>query len=259
MRFSQLVVEQRWIKEIDINPLLASPERLIALDARVVLHGARDADEAAAAPGDPALSERIRRAVRRCTMAPGGRSCARSGRKTSRCWSRFHETLSERERLLALSSSTLQPEPADRPRAADAHLLHRLRPRTGAGRRGADAAGRAEIMAVGRLSRTAPDGGGVLAPGRRPSPGAGPGIGAAAAADRDRPREGLRRSPPKFPRERCDAGRLPQARLRDAGRAAGPHHRGGARAVARAGRADNALTRPGHLLIRPLEEQRVLR
>ncbi len=38
VRFSQLVIEQRWISEIDINPLLASPERLIALDARVVLH-----------------------------------------------------------------------------------------------------------------------------------------------------------------------------------------------------------------------------
>ncbi len=38
VRFSQLVVEQRWIKEIDINPLLASPERLLALDARVVVH-----------------------------------------------------------------------------------------------------------------------------------------------------------------------------------------------------------------------------
>ncbi|MBK6849265.1 MAG: bifunctional acetate--CoA ligase family protein/GNAT family N-acetyltransferase [Proteobacteria bacterium] len=38
VRFSQLVVEQRWIKEIDINPLLASPQGLIALDARVVLH-----------------------------------------------------------------------------------------------------------------------------------------------------------------------------------------------------------------------------
>jgi acetyltransferase len=38
VRFSQLVVEQRWISELDINPLLASPERLIALDARVVLH-----------------------------------------------------------------------------------------------------------------------------------------------------------------------------------------------------------------------------
>ena len=38
VRFSELVVEQPWIKEIDINPLLASHERLLALDARVVLH-----------------------------------------------------------------------------------------------------------------------------------------------------------------------------------------------------------------------------
>jgi len=53
VRFGQLVVEQRWIKEIDINPLLATPALardpkqvasegetggLIALDARVVLH-----------------------------------------------------------------------------------------------------------------------------------------------------------------------------------------------------------------------------
>jgi acetyltransferase len=38
VRFSQLVVEQPWIAEMDINPLLASHERLIALDARVVLH-----------------------------------------------------------------------------------------------------------------------------------------------------------------------------------------------------------------------------
>jgi acetyltransferase len=38
VRFSELVIENPWIKEIDINPLLASPERLLALDARVVLH-----------------------------------------------------------------------------------------------------------------------------------------------------------------------------------------------------------------------------
>jgi acetyltransferase len=38
VRFSQLVTEQRLIKEIDINPLLASPERVLALDARVVLY-----------------------------------------------------------------------------------------------------------------------------------------------------------------------------------------------------------------------------
>jgi acetyltransferase len=39
VRFSQLVVEQKWIKEVDINPLLASPDRLLALDARVIVHG----------------------------------------------------------------------------------------------------------------------------------------------------------------------------------------------------------------------------
>ena len=39
VRFSHLVVEQKWVKEVDINPLLASPERLLALDARVIVHG----------------------------------------------------------------------------------------------------------------------------------------------------------------------------------------------------------------------------
>ena len=39
VRFSYLVVEQPWIKELDINPLLASPDRLLALDARVIVHG----------------------------------------------------------------------------------------------------------------------------------------------------------------------------------------------------------------------------
>jgi acetyltransferase len=38
VRFSQLVIEQPWISEIDINPLLVSSERIFALDARVVLH-----------------------------------------------------------------------------------------------------------------------------------------------------------------------------------------------------------------------------
>jgi acetyltransferase len=45
VRFSQLVVEQLWIKEIDINPLLASSDRLVALDARVVLHGSELTEE----------------------------------------------------------------------------------------------------------------------------------------------------------------------------------------------------------------------
>ena len=36
--FSYLVAEQPWIKEIDINPVLAGPEGIIALDARVLVY-----------------------------------------------------------------------------------------------------------------------------------------------------------------------------------------------------------------------------
>ena len=38
VRFSKMIVERPRIKEVDINPLLASPEGLVALDARVILH-----------------------------------------------------------------------------------------------------------------------------------------------------------------------------------------------------------------------------
>lgn len=38
VNFSFLVVEQPWIKEIDINPLLVSADNIIALDARIILH-----------------------------------------------------------------------------------------------------------------------------------------------------------------------------------------------------------------------------
>jgi acetyltransferase len=38
VRFGDLVADQRWIREIDINPLLATPTGAVALDARVVLH-----------------------------------------------------------------------------------------------------------------------------------------------------------------------------------------------------------------------------
>jgi len=41
VRFSYLVAEQELVKELDINPLLASPDHLLALDARVVLHDLR--------------------------------------------------------------------------------------------------------------------------------------------------------------------------------------------------------------------------
>ena len=43
--FSQLVAEQPWIKEIDINPMFASADDLVALDARVILHDAKTEED----------------------------------------------------------------------------------------------------------------------------------------------------------------------------------------------------------------------
>jgi acetyltransferase len=50
VKFSQLVVEQPQIQEIDINPLLVSEERLSALDARIVLHPAQTPDDQLSRP-----------------------------------------------------------------------------------------------------------------------------------------------------------------------------------------------------------------
>jgi len=44
VRFSRLVVEQPWIKAIEINPLLASSSGFLALDARVIAHGPETAE-----------------------------------------------------------------------------------------------------------------------------------------------------------------------------------------------------------------------
>ena len=50
VQFSKLVIEQKWIKECDINPLLASPDQLIALDARIILQDSGEHVDAAIRP-----------------------------------------------------------------------------------------------------------------------------------------------------------------------------------------------------------------
>jgi len=94
VRFSSLVAEQRCIAEIDINPLLASPDGLIALDARVVVHGpevSRDQIPKTAVRAYPA------RYVAPWTMKDGGHVTMRPIRPEDEpLMVRFHETLSER-------------------------------------------------------------------------------------------------------------------------------------------------------------------
>ncbi len=94
VRFSQLVVEQPWIKEIDINPLLASPEGLVALDARIVLHDAGVADDAAADARDPPLPVQY---VGPWTLKNGTEVTIRPIRPEDEpLMARFHQTVSER-------------------------------------------------------------------------------------------------------------------------------------------------------------------
>jgi len=94
VRFSQLVAEQRGIAEVDINPLLASPERLIALDARVVVHprGVKDDDIPPLAirpyPSQYVSSLRLRNG-HEVTIRP-------IRPEDEPMMVRFHETLSER-------------------------------------------------------------------------------------------------------------------------------------------------------------------
>ena len=83
VRFSQLVVEQPWIAEIDINPLLVSAERSLALDARVVLHDPKTPEDKLPRPAiRPYPAQYV--STMEIEERHAGRSSAPSGPRTSR-------------------------------------------------------------------------------------------------------------------------------------------------------------------------------
>ncbi len=150
VRFSQLVVEQPWIKEIDINPLLASPERLLALDARVVLHDPEMTEENLPAP---AIRPYPIHMVKEWTMKDGRQVTIRPIRPEDEpAMIKFHSELSERSVYLRY----FQPLKLTQ-RTAHEHLTRACfidydremalvaeRP---------NEAGEVEILAVGRMSK----------------------------------------------------------------------------------------------------------
>ncbi|HZP22669.1 MAG TPA: bifunctional acetate--CoA ligase family protein/GNAT family N-acetyltransferase, partial [Terriglobales bacterium] len=94
VRFSQLVVEQPWISEIDINPLLASPDRLLALDARVVVHGPAMSEDKLPAP---AIRPYPIHLISEWKMKDGNTVIIRAIRPEDEpAMIKFHEKLSER-------------------------------------------------------------------------------------------------------------------------------------------------------------------
>jgi acetyltransferase len=94
VRFSQLVVEQPAIAEIDLNPLLASPEGLLALDARVLLH---DPSLSREQLPRPAIRPYPSQYVSQFAIQNGGEVTLRPIRPEDEpLMRRFHGTLSDR-------------------------------------------------------------------------------------------------------------------------------------------------------------------
>jgi acetyltransferase len=92
--FSHMIVEQPTIQEVDINPLLASPDRLVALDARVVLHPPDVTDDRLPRP---AVRPYPRQYVTRAVLKDETAVLIRPVRAEDEpLFVRFHETLSER-------------------------------------------------------------------------------------------------------------------------------------------------------------------
>lgn len=93
VRFSRLVVEQSSIAEIDINPLLASAQGLLALDARIVLH---DPAKQKDVP-KPAIRPYPLQYVSQWTLKNGNEVMLRPIRPEDEpLMAEFHQTLSDR-------------------------------------------------------------------------------------------------------------------------------------------------------------------
>jgi acetyltransferase len=151
VRFSQLVVEQPWVKECDINPLLASSDKLIAVDARFVLY---DADMKESSLPKPAIRPYPVQYQMKVMLKDGTEVAIRPIRPEDEpSMVAFHKTLSERSVFLRYTHPiNLEQRIAherltricfvDYDREMVLVVLHR--PSPGAPQ---------EIIAVGRLSR----------------------------------------------------------------------------------------------------------
>ncbi len=152
VRFSQMIVEQPWIAECDINPLVASPEHLLALDGRVVLHPAALADENLP---QPAIRPYPSQYVENWKADDGMEFVMRPIRPEDEpMMVRFHETLSERTVQLRYFTPLNLRQRTDHERLSRivfidydremALVAERTNPRTG----------EREVAGVGRLTKS---------------------------------------------------------------------------------------------------------
>ncbi len=151
VRFSQLVVDQPGIKEIDINPLLAAPGRLLALDARVIVHGAEVAEDRLPRP---AIRPYPTQYVAPWTMANGTPITIRPIRPEDEpLMVRFHKVLSDSSvRFRYFESLNLSRRVAHERLTRICFIDYDREMALVADRRDL-VSGRHEILAVGRLNK----------------------------------------------------------------------------------------------------------
>ena len=149
--FSRLVIEQPWIKELDINPLVVSPERVMALDARVLLQ-------------DPHIPEELlpRPAIRPYPLRYVSPWIARNGMKVMMrpirpedepAMARFHQTLSDRSVYLRFFHVTKLSARVAHERLMGQCFIDYDREMALVADRENSPGGDNEITAVGRLTR----------------------------------------------------------------------------------------------------------
>jgi acetyltransferase len=150
VRFSQLIVEQRWIAEIDINPLLASPEQLIALDARVVVYGKDVKKENLP---QSAIRPYPQQLVQKWTMKDGNDVIIRPIRPEDEpLLIKFHQSLSERSVYLRYFQPLKLTQRVAHERLSRICFIDYDREMVLVAE-GPDNDGNPEILAVGRLSK----------------------------------------------------------------------------------------------------------
>jgi acetyltransferase len=150
VRFSQLIVEQRWIKEIDINPLLASSDHLLALDARVVLHGPEMTEDRLP---ESAIRPYPMKLVSKWTMKDGNDVVIRPIRPEDEpLLITFHEKLSERSVYLRYFQPMKLTQRTAHERLTRICFIDYNREMALVAER-KNEAGEPELLAVGRLSK----------------------------------------------------------------------------------------------------------
>ncbi len=154
VRFSQLVNELPWIKEIDINPLLASPDRLVALDARIVLHPPATKEEDLP---HPAIRPYPTQYIGEWTAKDGTQVIFRPIRPEDEpLVARFHETLSERTVYFRYLQSLQLSQRVAHERLTRICFIDYDRQLALVAERRNPVDGTTELLAVGRMQRLHP-------------------------------------------------------------------------------------------------------